>query len=331
MIRSGRQRFFEGTEKKVEVRVSRGGGSLRKLGVERWSSVTRAARAKILSKISSGCCDAYLLSESSLFVYDDKMMMRTCGRTTLAEAVVKLLEFVPAPRIRSLIYARKNENFPRRQPSRFQVDAALLGRNMSGRTVRLGSRDGQHLRLFHFGRPSAASAADETVELIMHDIGPGARAVFRSSGCGGTGLIRERTGIHELRPGFQVDDHVFRPRGYSLNAVRGRSYYTVHVTPEVRGSYASFETNMRLSARSFARTLAKVLGIFEPRAFELVLFQPPDRACPFDPCGPEKRSGPASVPTGYRLKGESRRKLSRGCEVRFLCFTEARMNNGDIG
>ena len=60
--------FFEGSEKKLEVVVKPEAGSLRQKDESFWKQLVQASRAQILSKISSESCDAYLLSESSLFV-----------------------------------------------------------------------------------------------------------------------------------------------------------------------------------------------------------------------------------------------------------------------
>ncbi|MEZ6189114.1 MAG: hypothetical protein R3F62_29460 [Planctomycetota bacterium] len=51
---------------------------MRELGCPVWERVVEAARAQILSQISTSQCDAYLLSESSLFVYDDRFALITC-------------------------------------------------------------------------------------------------------------------------------------------------------------------------------------------------------------------------------------------------------------
>ena len=78
--------FFEGPEKKLEAVVTPDFPPLRSLGDDMWRSVVEAAGAKILSVLRSEHCDAYLLSESSLFVYDDWFAMMTCGQTTLVAA-----------------------------------------------------------------------------------------------------------------------------------------------------------------------------------------------------------------------------------------------------
>jgi hypothetical protein len=45
--------------------------------------ICKAARCSILNSITNEHVDAYLLSESSLFVYPRKIIMKTCGTTTL--------------------------------------------------------------------------------------------------------------------------------------------------------------------------------------------------------------------------------------------------------
>ena len=78
--------FFEGPEKKLEMVVTPEHRSLRSLGDEVWRRVVEAAGAQVLSSLCNEECDAYLLSESSLFVYDDWFVMITCGQTTLIDA-----------------------------------------------------------------------------------------------------------------------------------------------------------------------------------------------------------------------------------------------------
>ena len=79
--------FFEGPEKKLEAVVTPGFPPLRSLGDDAWHGIVESARAKVLSVLRTEHCDAYLLSESSLFVFDDWFVLITCGQTTLVDAV----------------------------------------------------------------------------------------------------------------------------------------------------------------------------------------------------------------------------------------------------
>ena len=62
--------FFEGTEKKFELVVDPALPSFREKGHSYWTGVARSAGAEVLSRLSNDRCNAYLLSESSLFVFD---------------------------------------------------------------------------------------------------------------------------------------------------------------------------------------------------------------------------------------------------------------------
>lgn len=64
-------------------------GSLRSLSMNQWQSVLDKAQCQILSfkelkgpderRGKSSSCTAYLLSESSLFVFDNRVILKTCG------------------------------------------------------------------------------------------------------------------------------------------------------------------------------------------------------------------------------------------------------------
>ena len=79
--------FFEGSEKKAEIWIEPSMASLRALPQSFWIKMVRLAKADILSQISNDQCDAYLLSESSLFVWDHKVVILTCGLSTLIDSV----------------------------------------------------------------------------------------------------------------------------------------------------------------------------------------------------------------------------------------------------
>ena len=68
----------------------------------------------ILSHVSNEHMDAYVLSESSLFVYKHKCFLKTCGTTTLLRCLPALLDAARAEglELEWLGYSRKDFTFP---------------------------------------------------------------------------------------------------------------------------------------------------------------------------------------------------------------------------
>ncbi|SNX82379.1 related to S-adenosylmethionine decarboxylase (spe-2) [Melanopsichium pennsylvanicum] len=56
-----------------------------------WETMLDIVKCKVLSVIESSHVDAYLLSESSMFVFPHKLILKTCGTTTLLLGLEKLL------------------------------------------------------------------------------------------------------------------------------------------------------------------------------------------------------------------------------------------------
>ena len=85
---------FEGPEKKLEVILFSPQFGIRNNDDGRWDNIVQASQADIISKKSTEHLDAYILSESSLFVWNDRILIITCGKTTLIAAIPKILEVV---------------------------------------------------------------------------------------------------------------------------------------------------------------------------------------------------------------------------------------------
>jgi S-adenosylmethionine decarboxylase len=287
---------FEGPEKKVEIILKPNRPSLRTYGKAQWEKVVHKSRAQILSEISNDQCTAYLLSESSLFVYDDRVIMITCGRTTLAHAVLEILTFVDLETIDAIFYERKNEHFPRSQPTHFFDDVRMLSEYMPGKVFRFGHEDEHHIFLFHLNKKANMDFADTTLEVLMNGISGPAEEVFCHEGDNRKERV-DKLGIHEILPGYQIDEYFFDPIGYSLNAIKGAHYYTIHITPERVGSYVSFETN-GVDPEEFNRVLNQLMLIFKPKTFDTFVF--------------DKSNTPIKPPEEYILKREVIQKLSCG-------------------
>ena len=111
---------FEGPEKTMEVVFKPTSGpddGLRSLSREQLDFLCTQAKCTILSSISNSYIDAYVLSESSLFIYKSRFIMKTCGTTTLLRCLSSLLQFADAlgMELTWVGYSRKNLLFPSAQ------------------------------------------------------------------------------------------------------------------------------------------------------------------------------------------------------------------------
>lgn len=95
---------FEGPEKLLEIwfypniesipKKEDGRLTLRNVEVEKWVEILKLVKCEVLSVKSTEKLDAFLLSESSLFVYDHKITLKTCGTTTTLFCLDRLFEII---------------------------------------------------------------------------------------------------------------------------------------------------------------------------------------------------------------------------------------------
>lgn len=268
---------FEGVEKKLEIQLKASYGSLLSLPEAFWQEIVQDAKAAILSQVSNPQCKAYLLSESSLFVFAHHIVLITCGQTTLVEAALSLFKKIPKEEVDFIFYERKNENFPQRQSTSHKEDMEKLSSIFPGKDILLGENPGNHISLFYFSSESGEQYPDSTIEVLMHALSEEVQKFF----CKGPNAlskeeVRQKIGIEEFLPGFEVDDHTFSPQGYSLNAIKEQYYYSIHVTPN-SPSYSSFETNypcVNKDNKSYFKDIIENLtAVFQPKSFNTLIFR----------------------------------------------------------
>lgn len=84
-----------------------------------WDEMLAIVKCQVLNTIQNDCMDAFLLSESSFFVYPHKLILKTCGTTTLLMALPKILEiaqnYCGLEQVWRVFYSRKTFMFPDRQ------------------------------------------------------------------------------------------------------------------------------------------------------------------------------------------------------------------------
>jgi len=276
---------FEGPEKKLEVhfKATYKKHGLRSISQQGWQLILNAAKCTIISSTKNEHFDSYVLSESSLFVYPSKVILKTCGTTTLLHALPQLIELARAndTNIELVMYSRKNLNNPNKQSfphTNFYDEVAYLNKMFEGQGFVMGPLNKDHWNLYIADcRIDRAVRSQQTFEIMMHDLDPQVMEYFyQKEGVSGKDTTR-MSGIGGLLPGSTIDEFQFEPCGYSMNGLLHEWYWTIHITPEPHCSYVSFETNAHLA--SYTKLLRKVVSLFRPGRFTVVIMADESAPC----------------------------------------------------
>ncbi|KAH9828352.1 Adenosylmethionine decarboxylase [Teratosphaeria destructans] len=173
---------FEGPEKLLEVWLcpsekalppSANPLGLKAVAQDTWKEMLDLVHCKVLSVVESRNVDAYLLSESSMFVFPHKLVLKTCGTTTLLCGLPRLLEIAALeagfPHVKAdlpegigaaatphrIFYSRKNFLYPDQQQGPHRswrdevryLDKMFLG----GSAYMIGKMNGEHWYLYITG------------------------------------------------------------------------------------------------------------------------------------------------------------------------------------
>jgi len=271
---------FEGPEKRLEVvfRATLSSEGLRRFGREEWQKVLDHAKCTIISNTSNEFFDAYVLSESSLFVYPTKIMLKTCGTTTLLRCLPSLFELAGSVQTgpEYLCFARRNFNFPQRQlhpHTSFESETSYLTSLFpKGHAYVFGSTCGDHWNLFtvDLRETIPAKAKNQTLEIMMSELDKDIMRMFYKCPDRDAKTTTKLSGIADLIPGSINDEVQFEPCGYSLNGLNKEALYTIHITPEDHCSYVSFETNLQLP--DYTDLINHVLKVFNPGKVSVSLY-----------------------------------------------------------
>mmetsp|Transcript_21849 Transcript_21849/g.72223 ORF Transcript_21849/g.72223 Transcript_21849/m.72223 type:complete len:414 (+) Transcript_21849:538-1779(+) len=155
---------FEGSEKKMEIdfRPIDGGdtdtidinGGLRQYNREFWSDIVAILNGTILLADPQEKFDAYLISESSLFVYNDRVIILTCGTTLLLKTLPAIMKAGADVGLEVcwFQYSRKNFLFPEQQSfphTSFDQEVHFLHEYFpTGRPFIMGPLSSDHWYLF---------------------------------------------------------------------------------------------------------------------------------------------------------------------------------------
>lgn len=259
--------FFEGSEKKAEIILSGQHASLlENYSDDFWEKMVQQCNAQILSSTRNSQVTAYLLSESSLFVWQDRILILTCGDTKLVDAVIYFLNQINESLVEQVIYQRKNEYCSHLQASHVLDDTKKLAQISQGKLLRFGELDAHHSYFYHLENSFQGDPNDKTYEVLIYNIDEDISQQLTQQNLSNIEL-RQLLKLDKLIDGFQIDDFVFEPFGYSLNAIRGCDYFTIHLTPQQHNSYVSFESNLDLT-----EFLPLILDIFSPSSLDIISY-----------------------------------------------------------
>jgi S-adenosylmethionine decarboxylase len=230
---------------------------LKAVSVESWKDMLDLVNCKVLSVVESEHVDAYLLSESSMFVFPHKLILKTCGTTTLLLGLHRMLniaaieaKFVAhntgareniktAATPYRVFYSRKNFLFPDKQhgPHRSWKDEVKYLDNMftGGSAYMVGKMNGDHWYLYITTpntmltpprTPDGERIATETKILKI----PASSAYAVGGGC------------------FDNDDETLEILMTDLDQENAKQFYLEHASAVAEGKYSERAQRAREAA-----------------------------------------------------------------------------------
>ncbi|KAK6154951.1 hypothetical protein DH2020_009199 [Rehmannia glutinosa] len=282
---------FEGYEKRLKISFSEpgvfadpGGCGLRCLSKSQLDEILDPAQCTIVSSLKNDEVDSYVLSESSLFVYPYKIILKTCGTTKLLLSIPPILKMADTLglTVSSVRYTRGTFIFPGAQPfphRSFSEEVAVLDNHftklgLSSKAYVMGGAD--EYEKWHVysacAKPTNEICPVYTLEMCMTNLDPKKASVFFKSQSSSATVMTEVSGIRKILLDSKICDFDFDPCGYSMNSIEGGAISTIHVTPEDGFSYASFEAvGYDFKAVDLSLLLERVLDCFHPAKFSVSL------------------------------------------------------------
>ncbi|XP_033236164.1 S-adenosylmethionine decarboxylase proenzyme isoform X1 [Drosophila pseudoobscura] len=287
------EHFFEGAEKLLEIwfeETSCNNDDLRNISRSDWEDVLSQVNCEIISFSKNDLIDAFVLSESSMFVSKRRWILKTCGTTTPLKCLSQLIKLASLNGykiITDLFYSRKNFIRPEAQvtPHKgFTEEVSYLDTLFpNGRSYCLGSMNLECWYLYTFSRSDmklspghminegVESDPDQTIEILMQNLDQNAMSVFNKKNILSASDATSMSGIDKILPNMHIDDFLFDPCGYSMNGINEKGeYMTIHITPENLFSYVSFETNVAMT--NYRNLINQVINTFKPGKFIVTIF-----------------------------------------------------------
>lgn len=254
--------FYEGAEKRLEITTL---SPLFECPESLWIEMVEAAGASILSTLSNNRIKAYLLSESSLFIWENKLLLITCGETHLLNAALYFLDHIDNSKISSLLFQRHQTFSPEKQKSHFIDDCATLNTYLDGKIQKTPTQYSGSL--YQYRKHDLVGKTQHI--LMLHQLS-GDFSEMLHRGFVPVEVINQQLQLSTFFNDFIIDAFSFEPKGYSVNALYNNDYFTLHITPEKNSTYLSFETS--LSEKESMAFHAFLIELFQPKKQYLLEF-----------------------------------------------------------
>lgn len=246
---------FEGPEKLLEVWFAPSPSALPTGASENglmcvssntWEEMLQLVHCQVLSVVSSEHMDAYLLSESSMFVFPHKLILKTCGTTTLLLGLRRLLRiaaveagfpFHNVPDLKDesamaspfrVFYSRKNFLFPDKQhgPHRSWNDEVKFLDSLfdGGSAYLVGKMNGDHWYLY-ITTPDTELTPPRTPNSEKSSISPTRPAKIP------TGLM---SSFPQIQAGEEHQDETLEILMTDLDTENAKQFYLSHASAVAR-------------------------------------------------------------------------------------------------
>ncbi|GLS82519.1 hypothetical protein [Paraferrimonas haliotis] len=218
--------------------------NLRDLPLSFWQLALSHCKASILSVTKGAQQTAFLLSESSLVISDSELVLITCGDTRLIDAATYLIAALTTAPIEAIWFQRHKDAVNHANPSKFEHDCsqlnaqlALLAKGQQQTTI---AAEHSCWQWHAFEQASISLTPHREVQLkeLSSSLCERLREPSRQ-----VNEIKRLLYSDDFLKDWLVDEHLFTPHGFSLNALNGPHYLTVHLSPEPQHSLLSIDTN----------------------------------------------------------------------------------------
>jgi len=267
---------FEGPEKRLHMIFDINDNSLRNINKNIWSELLKIANCTIISKIENKYYTLYLLSESSLIINDNSIILKTCGTTKPLNIVDNIVSILEKENIKliSFMYYHRKFLYPELQPYPYysMEDEIKVIKEIIKDEIKILSLNNNWQGIYYIDKSklqeddnnSSAKAeliTDESSikdikEITMTGIDIGiCKYFYKENQEIGKKIV---TDIIDIKDNDNIDYFQFEPCGVSVNIIKDDEYGTIHITPEENCSYISYESNTNFNKQNW-------IDLFKPK------------------------------------------------------------------